>query len=322
MPVSGFSIAVVIPAYNVQDYIDEAIESVLSQTRVPDEVIIVNDGSTDNTRQVISKYESNPAVRVIDTENRGLGPARNAGLEAASSKYVYFFDSDDVMAPTFMTVIEKSVVDYQDPDMIVFSGQSFADRGQEFAFNPPNYKRKMNAKFDNGPQMYRELQRTQSLFSSACLYVTKRSVWTDSELRFKPIVHEDEEVLLPLFFSIKRCCSLTEVLFHRRVRAGSIMTGGVTRRNAEGMLQVLETLVSLKESRPQAVYDHKDLWVSRTRGMLVASFARSIQSGARLPSILMLKVFVMVFSPKLCFQITRQYALEVVRSFRSNVAAK
>lgn len=320
MPVSGFSITVVIPAYNVQDYIEEAVDSVLNQAITPDEVIIVNDGSTDKTRQVISKYESNPIVQVIDTENRGLGPARNAGLEAASYEYVYFFDSDDVMAPAFMTVIEKAVVEYQDPDMIVFSGESFADKGQKFAFNPPNYKRKINAVFDNGPQMYRELQRTQSQFSSACLYVTKRSVWNNSGLRFKPIVHEDEEILLPLFFAIKECCSLTEVLFHRRVREGSIMAGGVTRRNAAGMMQVLETLMALKQQDPKIVNEHEDLWLSRTQGMLVAASNRSIQSGAPIPNMLMVNVFFRVFSIKLMLRLAKQYAVAIAKQFRRKVS--
>lgn len=316
-PMSGFSIAVVIPAYNVEDYVEEAIESVLSQTKAPDEVIIINDGSTDKTRRVISKYESNPVVRVIDTENRGLGPARNAGLEAASSDYVYFFDSDDIMSEQFVAVISRAAADFKGPDMIVFSGESFSDNGQVFAFNPPNYKRKIEAGFESGPQMCRELARAKSLFSSACLYVTKKSVWIDSGLRFKSIAHEDEEVILPLYFSSKHCCSLTEVLFHRRIRAGSIMTGSVTRRNVEGMNQVLETLMLIRERQPEVVNDNKDLWLSRTREILLSTFARSIKSGMPLPSILMLKVFIKVFSPKLFFQIVRQYELAFIRSFKS-----
>ena len=109
MSSSVFSISVVIPAFNVQDYIAEAIESVLKQNKRPDEVIIVNDGSTDETRSIISNYEFDSIVRVIDTENRGLGPARNLGLENSSSEYIYFFDSDDVMSDGFVEVIASVV---------------------------------------------------------------------------------------------------------------------------------------------------------------------------------------------------------------------
>lgn len=300
-------LSIVMPAYNVEAYIAEAIDSVVNQTLLPHELIIVNDGSTDNTRQVISKYEFNPIVKVIDTENRGLGPARNAGLEASSSDYVYFFDSDDVMSDEFVEVISKVISDNNYPDMIVFSGDAFSDKGHEFEFIPPDYKRKIRGFFEEGIQMYRELMRNQSLFSSACLYVTKRTVWLDSGLRFKPIVHEDEEILLPLFFSVNTCCSIKEVLFHRRVRVGSIMTGGVTYRNVQGMVEVLRSLLAFKDKNPKKVNANRDLWRKRTQEMLVTTFNRSIKSGHFLPNLLMISVFFKVCSLKVFLQISRQY---------------
>lgn len=307
MPVSGFSIAVVIPAYNVQDYIQEAIESVLRQERKPDEIIIVNDGSTDNTRQIISKYECDPAVRVIDSENRGLGPARNAGLEAASSEYVYFFDSDDVMAGKFMHVVSKAVEEHGRPDVVVFSGEAFADAKESILFNPPDYKVKINKSFSSGPQMYRELSLSNSLFSSACLYVTRRDVWTESGIRFKPILHEDMDVLMPLFFSFKSGCSVPDVLFFRRVRSGSIMAGKMTEKNAEGMSEVLKSLFLLKKKEPNLVKDNWDLWLPRTRSILVATFDRSIKSGKLIPSFFMVKSLFSVINVRLLLKIFKRY---------------
>ncbi|MGC8121076.1 glycosyltransferase family 2 protein [Marinobacter sp. VGCF2001] len=306
---SEFSVAVVIPAYNVESYIGEAIESVLNQPLKPDEIIIVNDGSTDGTRRVIEKYESNPLVSVIDKENQGLGPARNTGLEASSSRYVYFFDSDDVMAENFMEVIFKVVSDYESPDLIVFSGHAFFDGGQDVGFTPLDYKRKVEACYETGPQLCRELMLNGSLFASACLYVSKRSVWLNSGLRFKPIVHEDEEVLLPLCFSVNRCCSITEVLFHRRVRAGSIMTERVTKRNVQGMVQVLTTLLCIREEKSNLVQPNIDLWRTRVQTMLLGTFAKSILSGLFFPNATMLKAFYKAFSLKLVFQVLWVYAV-------------
>lgn len=303
------SIAVVIPSFNVQDYISEAIESVLRQDPRPNEVIIINDGSTDRTRSIISVYESDPIVKIVDSENRGLGPARNLGLEMASSEYVYFFDSDDVMADEFMVIITDAIQRYKKPEMIVFSGESFFDSAEQFAFSPADYKRKIEGFFRSGPEMYRKLDSNRSLFSSACLYVTRRDVWARSGLRFKPIVHEDEEILLSLYLSVNRCCCLNDVLFYRRIRSGSIMTGGVTERNAQGMIQVIRSLIGLKKEHPNLVREHHDLWLARTRYMLVVAFARSIQSGKLLPNSLVLSALFQVFSPRLLMSIAKQYAL-------------
>jgi glycosyltransferase involved in cell wall biosynthesis len=309
MSSSVFSISVVIPAFNVQDYIAEAIESVLKQNKRPDEVIIVNDGSTDETRSIISNYEFDSIVRVIDIENCGLGPARNTGLENSSSEYVYFFDSDDVMADRFVEVIASVVEANKKPDMIVFSGESFCEKGSEFSFAPPDYKRKVEGKFKSGPKLYRELLKHNSMVSSAGLYVTRRDVWFKSGLRFKPVIHEDEDILLPLYFAVGRCNSIFDVLFYRRVRADSIMTSGVTYRNVQGIKQALKTLLCLRKNKPELVLENHDLWLTRTRSMLVAVFARSIQSGRLLPDYFMISVLFRFISLRVLMSIVKQYLL-------------
>jgi glycosyltransferase involved in cell wall biosynthesis len=89
-------VTVVIPCYNQAHFLGEAIESVLSQTYRNFEVIVVDDGSTDNTSEVASRYEG---VRLIWQENRGLAGARNRGLEEAKGEYVVFLDADDRLLP-------------------------------------------------------------------------------------------------------------------------------------------------------------------------------------------------------------------------------
>lgn len=91
------TIAAVIPCYNQAHYLGEAIESVLAQTRPADEIIVVNDGSTDETAAVAARYS--PVVRYIWQENRGLAGARNSGMEAASSEWIGLLDSDDRWLP-------------------------------------------------------------------------------------------------------------------------------------------------------------------------------------------------------------------------------
>lgn len=93
-------VSVVIPCYNQAHFLPEAIESALSQTYHSIEVIVVDDGSPDNTAEVVARY---PGVRCVRQENRGLGGARNSGFRASNGEYVLFLDADDRLMPNAVT---------------------------------------------------------------------------------------------------------------------------------------------------------------------------------------------------------------------------
>jgi glycosyltransferase involved in cell wall biosynthesis len=100
-------VSVVIPAYNSAAYIRGSLDSVLSQTLQDFEVIVVDDGSKDNTKEVVAPYLADSRVRYHFQENRGLPGARNAGAKIAQSKYFAFLDADDFFAPTALETIRK-----------------------------------------------------------------------------------------------------------------------------------------------------------------------------------------------------------------------
>ena len=93
------TISVIIPAYNVEEYIDRCLNSVLSQTYSNLEVIVINDGSTDSTAAIIKKYEIDPRLMLITQQNAGVSAARNAGIAAATGELLTFVDSDDYLEP-------------------------------------------------------------------------------------------------------------------------------------------------------------------------------------------------------------------------------
>jgi glycosyltransferase involved in cell wall biosynthesis len=93
----SMSISVVIPAYNAARYIGSALDSVLAQTHKPDEIIVVDDGSTDDTAGIVETYSSQ--VRLIRRENAGASVARNTGINAAKSEWIAFLDGDDEWLP-------------------------------------------------------------------------------------------------------------------------------------------------------------------------------------------------------------------------------
>ncbi|NIW46854.1 MAG: glycosyltransferase, partial [Gammaproteobacteria bacterium] len=92
------TVSVIIPAYNQGHYLGECVQSVLDQTYPDFEIIIVNDGSTDNTQRVAKSF-SDPRIKYIYQENRGLSGARNTGIRNAIGTYVTYLDSDDLFLP-------------------------------------------------------------------------------------------------------------------------------------------------------------------------------------------------------------------------------
>lgn len=89
-------VSVIMPAYNYANYLPEAIQSVLNQTFRDFQLLIVDDGSTDNTREVVRRFLHNPKVRYVYQENRGLAATRNTGVKSTHGEVVAFLDADDV----------------------------------------------------------------------------------------------------------------------------------------------------------------------------------------------------------------------------------
>ncbi len=113
------SVTVVIPCYNYGDYITEALNSVLCQTFQDFEIIIVDDGSDDSTKQVLKSWESHPKVTVLRVENGGPSRARNIGIQNSNSKYILPLDADDRVEETYLEKAVK-VLDENDKVGIVY----------------------------------------------------------------------------------------------------------------------------------------------------------------------------------------------------------
>lgn len=110
--------SIIIPVYNAQNTISRSIESVLLQEMQDFELILVNDGSSDNSLQVCKKYaKGNQKIRVIDKKNGGVSSARNEGINNANGEYVVFLDSDDTISPKLLKLFYK-VIEEQHADLV------------------------------------------------------------------------------------------------------------------------------------------------------------------------------------------------------------
>ncbi len=117
---SDYSISVIVPVYNAQDYIEKCILSLLEQTKAFYEIILVDDGSTDESGSICDRYAmNNSTITVIHKANGGLVSARQAGAEIATGKYCVCLDCDDWLDNTFVTESELLIGKY-DPDIICY----------------------------------------------------------------------------------------------------------------------------------------------------------------------------------------------------------
>lgn len=118
-------LSVIVPVYNVADYLDWCFDSLAEQTCADLEILCVNDGSTDNSRKILEcRQEQDPRIVIIDKENGGLSSARNAGIKAAKAPIVCFLDSDDRFTPDAAEVIVQTFANEQ-PDVVTFGAHCY-----------------------------------------------------------------------------------------------------------------------------------------------------------------------------------------------------
>jgi glycosyltransferase involved in cell wall biosynthesis len=118
-------IAAVIPTYNRARLLERTLESIVSQTRPADEIVVVDDGSTDDTADVVARFA--PAVTYVYQENAGASAARNHGVEVASADFVAFLDSDDVWSPDFLARIGGAIEATEGRALTYFTDLSYTD---------------------------------------------------------------------------------------------------------------------------------------------------------------------------------------------------
>lgn len=166
-------ISIVVTVYNKEDFIQNTLNSILSQTIVLNEVIIVNDGSIDKSLKIIDRMKLPPNFTVISTENRGVSEARNFGLKIIKQNYVYFVDGDDVLEPNAIEVFSKAIEEF--PNSSLYAANRKNEKGELKIKNIPN-------KIFSFKQYLNHLIHFQNLCWTSAVVINRKTV--SSEVRF------------------------------------------------------------------------------------------------------------------------------------------
>lgn len=202
-------LTVVIPVYNVEKYLKRCIESILIQEWNNYDILLVDDGSTDNSPQICDGYaKAYDFISVIHKKNGGLSAARNTGISNAEGEYVYFPDSDDWIEPdTFIALAE--VVESQKFDIISFNREFV--KGEEDAIVSDSLVTQVFEGKDAFVQMLRHSYITG--FANDKIY--RKSLFTDNDIQF-PIgkYYEDLGTNYKLFLSAKKVYATNQKYYH------------------------------------------------------------------------------------------------------------
>jgi glycosyltransferase involved in cell wall biosynthesis len=218
-------VSIIIPVYNVQDYLEECIDSLLNQTYKNIEIITIDDGSTDSSLKILMEYEKKiNNLKVIKQGNEGQSIARNNGIKIAEGKYIYFLDSDDYLSKyTIENLVLK--MERNDLDLIRFSAKSFT-KSKEIKINNHQYD---FSKYFESNKIYskEEFIRTslRAYSASPVLYMVKKDIITKHKILFRPgIIHEDQLFTLQVFLNVNKSMYDPGRYYNRRLRPNSIMT--------------------------------------------------------------------------------------------------
>ncbi|MDY3917996.1 MAG: glycosyltransferase, partial [Candidatus Limivivens sp.] len=236
---AGPKVSVIIPVYNVEKYIEECLESVRNQSLKQIEIILVNDGTKDDSMEVVSRQIREDArIKVVNKENGGLSSARNAGLREAAGEYVLFLDSDDLLRWDALQVLYWKAKREQLDDLF-YNAESFYDEdgSQNSHQNYADYYKRKGS-YDgvwSGQQMFITFLENQDFKPSACLQLLKRSFLEDNRITFyEGILHEDNLFTLQCLLNAERAAYLDMAFYLRRVHQDSIMTTQKGIRNSFG----------------------------------------------------------------------------------------
>jgi glycosyltransferase involved in cell wall biosynthesis len=246
-------ISVIIPAYNVEDYIHVCLNSVLSQTYQDFEIICIDDCSTDSTAEILEYFaHKDSRIRVLKNDsNRGPGYSRNRGLDEAKGKYISFLDGDDWLSPkSFELLIEKAEKD--NLDVLMFKNVVYYEEPREFG-REEYYDMKFMNKFENKVFNHWDLDKTKLFVMSNAPWnkFYLRSFLDENKIRFpnENLIHEDNPFFYKVITSAKRVSIIDKYLHNRRRRPDSIMTLNNERLfdNIDVMYKVLDVFFEDKK---------------------------------------------------------------------------
>lgn len=233
-------ISIIVPVYNVKQYIEDCLESIIAQTYQNLEIILVDDGSNDGSEDICEKMaDRDERIQVVHQANQGLSAARNTGLDRMQGKYVVFVDSDDFIHPEMIECL-YSALKGNEADLAFCSHIRFKD-GNHYHFLQASKKK--DFQILSGRECIKNFNGKNALDMVVVwnkLYQKK----IFETLRF-PMgkIHEDEFINYKILYPLTKCVYVISPMYYYRIRKGSIT------QNNKFDIKLMNKLEALKERK-------------------------------------------------------------------------
>lgn len=284
---SRSKVSVIIPVYNTAPYLEVAVRSILDQILEEIEIIAINDGSTDNSLEILQQLQAEDSrLQVYSQPNQGLSITRNVGLEKATGEFIYFFDSDDFLEKEALAdCYNKATKDKC--DFVAFDAD-ILNNLQTSNQNLSAYHRKHVLNCNQCYKGYEawELLGKQNKNSPAVWLNFIRTDYLRSiNLQFYPgILYEDRLFTFILYLRAERVSYISQNYFHRRVRENSIMTTPMSLRNINHLFTICKELAHYLHTHTMLSAKRQELIrieISRTVNT-IASLSMPLTFGERM----------------------------------------
>lgn len=267
-------ISVIVPVYNVEPYLRRCIDSILAQTYTDFELILVDDGSTDNCGVICDEYAiKDSRIRVFHQENAGVSAARNTGISAVRGDYIAFVDSDDWVVPTYLNRLYMQLIEH-DADISVCGMQYFLSDTDLMDIKPHEKADSIITtgrdaclgiyRMDNTIQivLWGKLYK-RNLFNSICFPLER--------------IHEDDATTPKVLYRAKKISVSSAPLYAYRQREGSIMHEEFTEKRFD-VIYAVDSCISFFREVGDFDLQHQAEWARQI--MLAKLVVRAKQAGA------------------------------------------
>lgn len=230
----------IVPVYNTNKYLKKCLDSLIKQTFKDFEIIVVNDGSTDKSLEIIEEYKNKYVnIKLINQNNQGLSVARNNGILKATGKYILFIDSDDYIEKDLLKMLDKNICDV---DVLRFQtyieDEDYKNRNEivELAFDEMS-----------GPDAFKQICNYKYV-EPACFYAIKKDYFSKNKFKFKKgMYHEDFGLIPYVIYKAKSVKSISYAGYHYITRSESIMNDSAYDKTVKKAFDMLKQYKELRK---------------------------------------------------------------------------
>lgn len=246
-------LSIIIPVYNVGQHIRKTLHSILSQSEAIEqvEIIVVNDGSTDNSKEIVEDVIGSnlqAKIRLLTSENRGVSVARNRATELAEGRFLYYLDGDDYVNHDFLATV-MCTLDRFDPDVLIF-GYNKVDENDVVVEDGRTHVTMFPVKHESGIQVLRDIyvdKKGYRIWTGG--FIVSRELLSKNNVRYMPgcASGEDTEFQIRMFVHAQKVCFVRSVLSNYFQRMGSV-TLRYNIRLFDGIIAMMRSIEFLKST--------------------------------------------------------------------------